>query len=43
MNKFPAALKVTSTQEEIYSPLLTFSFLIQPYILFLLSGALYYL
>ena len=43
MNKFPAALGVTSTLEEIHSPLLTFSFLIQPHILFLLPGAFYYL
>lgn len=43
MNQFPTALGAASTQEEIHSFPLTFSFLIQLHILFLLPGARYYL
>lgn len=43
MKQFPTALGATSTREEIYSFPLTFSFLIQLHILFLLPGAHYYL
>ena len=38
----PTALGVTSTPEEIHSPPLSFPFLIQPQILFLLPDAHYY-